>query len=105
MPAQHLLERIDSRWESRSAGSRTAWHSDVRTEVIAPYRVGVLEDVSGQDADDRLARIDLAGATSLRTPARLAAEAGSQPMPTRSISRLGVHDLVVGDSGDHAAGR
>ena len=92
------LPKVGVDWV-RAAGSREL------AGVVAVDVVGVLQDVAGEDRDHiRVARMTPA-AVSLRMPASVAAEAGSQPMPHWPIMRLGVGDLLLGHLLHHAVRR
>ena len=90
----------------RSVGA-AAWAAVRVVEVVGGDRVRVLEHVAGQDADRRSSSGAIAPSATRRRRRRpgVAAEAGSQPMPTRSISALASMISSSVTVVDHAAGR
>ena len=55
--------------------------------MVLDNRVTILHEIAGQNREHAFTGFDYSICdTSLRIPAKPAAEAGSQPMPTRSIA-------------------
>ena len=85
---ESLLQRgnlsSDTNWPVRSAARSAV---DIG-EVVGGDRFGVLQDVPGQERDRGVRGATMPSRTRRRSPASDAADAGSQPMPLRSIAAL-----------------
>ena len=82
--SQDALHRRERRvYLDRGIGTRRTWRSLL---MVPLQRARILEHMPREDRNDALRKRDVARCTSCRTPATLAALAGSQPTPAASIT-------------------